>query len=143
VRARLEAYLHEHIPLSRAMEIAVVAASAEELVVRCPLGPNINHRGSAFGGSIASLSTLAGWGWVWVLLRADERPVTIVVSRAEIDYLKPGLGDFEARLVVPDSAEFVRVFERKGRARIALEAAVSEGGVEIARFRGEFVAKAG
>lgn len=126
------------------MEISVLAASAEELVVRCPLGPNINHRGSAFGGSIASLATLAGWGWVWVLLRADERPVTIVVSRAEIDYLKPGLGEFEARLVVPVSTEeFVRAFARKGRARISLEAVVTEGGVEIARFRGEFVAKAG
>ena len=55
----LEAYLHDRIPLSRAMAIAVVEAGPERVRLAAPLAPNINHRDTVFGGSAASLAMAA------------------------------------------------------------------------------------
>ena len=56
--AALAAFLHEKIPLSAAMDVSVVSASASEVVLEAPLDPNINVHGTMFGGSV---STLACW----------------------------------------------------------------------------------
>jgi hypothetical protein len=40
----IKTYLYEHIPLSKAMEVDVVDASVDKVVLRAPLAPNINHR---------------------------------------------------------------------------------------------------
>ncbi len=55
--SELQTYLHTHIPLSKAMEVEVVQATPDIIELRAPLAPNINHRGTAFGGSISTLAT--------------------------------------------------------------------------------------
>jgi len=47
--AELESYLHEHIPLSKAMAVSVAEASVDSVTVSAPLEPNINHRATVFG----------------------------------------------------------------------------------------------
>jgi len=42
--AELEQYLHEHIPLSKAMAVFVVSVAQDAVVLGAPLAPNINHR---------------------------------------------------------------------------------------------------
>ena len=62
--AQLQAYILEHIPLARAMALRVARHDGAELELTAPLAANINDKGFAFGGSMASLMTLAGWGLV-------------------------------------------------------------------------------
>jgi hypothetical protein len=57
--AELERYLHEHIPLTRAMALGVVAITADAVILQAPLQPNINHRATVFGGSAGRLVTVA------------------------------------------------------------------------------------
>ena len=66
----LARYLHEHMPLTRALGVSVLAAGQQGVNLAAPLAANINHQSTAFGGSLASLAILAGWSWVWVHLRA-------------------------------------------------------------------------
>src|SRR5690606_33240492 len=56
-----EAFLHAKIPLARAMGVRVERCDSEGLVLTAPLEPNHNHLGTAFGGSLAALATLAGY----------------------------------------------------------------------------------
>lgn len=58
----LRTYLHDHIPLSRAMAVEVVEASANHVLLEAPLAPNINMHGTMFGGSSATLALLAPRG---------------------------------------------------------------------------------
>ncbi len=146
MKAALHAYLAEAIPLYRAMEATVADADTGSVALVAPLAPNTNHQSTAFGGSVASLATLACWGWLWVLLRDAGIDARLVVARSEIDYLKPVLTALNARCNAPASAT-TRVFldglARKGRARIELEAVVTDdAGVVCARFTGRFVASA-
>ena len=146
MNAALHAYLSDAIPLYRAMDARVAAAGADAVVLMAPLAANTNHQSTAFGGSVASLATLACWGWLWVLLRDAGVDARLVVARSEIDYLKPLTTDLVARCVAPDAdatRALLDALARKGRGRIALAAAVEdESGMVCARYTGVFVATA-
>ncbi|MDE2272743.1 MAG: YiiD C-terminal domain-containing protein, partial [Gammaproteobacteria bacterium] len=53
---RLEAYLHAHIALVRHMQVRVGTCNAHGLTLNAPLAANLNHEGTAFGGSLDSLA---------------------------------------------------------------------------------------
>lgn len=141
----LQAYLEHAIPLVGAMRCTVASASADEVVITAPLAPNVNHQGTAFGGSIAALATLACWGWLWGHIGVKSDYVKLVVARSEIDYVAPLSTHLVARCRAPDEAArsaFDRAFSAKGRARIALSASVEDDvGKVCARFRGAFAAR--
>jgi len=61
--SELQTYLHQHIPLSQAMQFTVVEASLQQVVLTAPLAPNINHRETVFGGSASAVAVFF-WGVV-------------------------------------------------------------------------------
>ena len=139
----VEAYLLEHIPLSKAMSVSVKSLDKDRVILTAPLTPNINHRGTAFGGSISTLATLAAWTFVHVKLRSQSLDCRIVIQSHQIDYLKPIAGDFEAHCFAPvqkDWARFCRMIDKRGKGRIPLCAEVYGDAGVSAQFRGEFVA---
>lgn len=135
-------YLHEHIPLSRAMEVSVIGASADEVVIDAPLEPNINVHGTMFGGSAAVLGLLAAWSVLHLRLEAEGIANQLVIHRTEMEYLKPISGKTRAvaRLDGADWAGFVHTLERRGKARLKVAAELWFGGAIAARLIGEFVA---
>jgi thioesterase domain-containing protein len=140
--AALETTLHREIPLTRAMGVTVVRFDAGGLTLAAPLAANLNHKRTAFGGSLAALATLAGWGLLQLLLR-DHAPTTVVIRDSTVRYLHPVTQDIEATCPPPAAPElerFLRMFERRGMARIELVATIPAGGEEAVQFRGGYVA---
>ena len=134
------------IPLARAMHLRVVEWDGDRLRMAAPLMPNINDKGCAFGGSLASLMTLAGWGLIVLKLRALDRPCDIYVQDSTIRYLAPVWADFsaEARLADGESWEaFLRSLAESGRSRLRVVCRVplAEGG-DAVMFEARFVALA-
>jgi len=74
----LELLLHAEIPLSQAMQVRVLRFDRNGLVLGAALAPNLNHKKTAFGGSLNSLATLACWGLVQ-LLRPEEPKTAMAV----------------------------------------------------------------
>jgi len=143
IESELEAFLHEHIPLTRAMAVQVVSIAHDQLILGAPLAPNINHHGTAFGGSGATLATLAAWALLHVRLLAAGLPSDEVIQSSTMDYLAPIEGDFTAQARFDDSAEwdgFIAMLTRKGRARIGMTAELMAGERIAARFHGRFAA---
>ena len=139
---RLEDYMRAHIPLVTQMQVQVAACDDMGITLTAPLAPNINHERSAFGGSLASLMTLACWGYLW--LRLEEGPgLHIVVNEAELKYLKPVTGELLARCAAPAAdvlSGFLTTLKRRGKARIELKAEVRQGQDLAALYIGSFVA---
>ena len=54
----LQRRIDREIVLAKPMGIIVEAADERALVLRAPLAPNANHKGTAFGGSLYSLAVL-------------------------------------------------------------------------------------
>lgn len=145
MEAVLESYLYDNIPLSRAMGIRVLIASPARILLECPLEPNINHHGTAFGGSIVACSTLAGWCWLHVFMQEREIPSRLVISESKMEYIMPISGGFTAELRPPSLdtiLNFTQTFSRRGSARIELEVDILSGGEIAAQFKGTYVALA-
>jgi thioesterase domain-containing protein len=139
----LETYLHDHIPLSAAMGVSVRSADLDSIVLDAPLGPNINHRDTVFGGSASALAILAAWSLVHVRLRDAGVPCRLVIQRNRVEYTAAMLGDFSAvaRLADPSAWErFAAMLNRRGMARIDVVCELTSGERSGGRFEGTFVA---
>lgn len=139
----LQAYLHQHIPLSGAMAVSVLEASLDRVVLSAPLAPNINHRETVFGGSASAVAILAAWSMLHLRLSAHGLGSRLVIQRNTMDYELPIDGTFTAVAEAPTEQawrSFVRVFERKGLGRIAQTSVLTYHGQPAARLTGEFVA---
>lgn len=139
----LAEYIHEHIPLSKAMGVSVVSFEDDALTLQAPLGPNINHRQSVFGGSASALAILAGWALLHVRLCAEGLANRLVIQRNIMEYQRPIIGPFTARAMLehPDRwKHFTAMLERKGKGRVTVSAVLEHTDQVVGRFTGEFVA---
>ena len=140
----VERYLHDHIPITQAMAITVVRADTGGVELAAPLGANINHRSTVFGGSAISVAILAGWTLVhlWTLELDRLGRYRVVISRTAMDYLAPIQGDFSASCTPPADTfdRFTRALERRRRGAVDLTARVTADGLDAASFSGSYVA---
>ena len=139
----LQDYLHQHIPLSRAMAVSVAEASLQRVVLSAPLAPNINHRETVFGGSASAVAILAAWSMLHLKLSAQNLGSRLVIQRNTMDYGLPIDATFTAVAEAPTEQAwraFVRMFERKGLGRIEQASALVYQGQTAGRLTGDFVA---
>lgn len=139
----MESYLHEHIPITAHFGVEVTAFGDGSIRLRAPLAANINHRDTAFGGSLSSLGILAGWGLIHFALQQRGLPSRIVIQSSRMDFLAPGDADFEATAALPDAVgweRFCTMLEKKGRARLTLPSVVTIGSTMVASHEGVYVA---
>lgn len=143
IRSLQDAVLAE-IPLARAMQLRLRDYDGERLTIAAPLAPNINDKGCAFGGSLVSLLTLAGWGLIVLKLRALRRDCDVYVQDSMVRYLAPVWEDFtaQARLADGESWEaFASALAARGRARLAVDCRVTlADGNDACTLQARFVA---
>ena len=138
---QIEELFYSKIPITRALGVRVEEYDGRRLVLTAPLRENVNHLGTAFGGSLNALAVLSGYGLLWLELRDAE--CHIVIRDSSIHYDRPVRGDIRAVCVRPDEETveaFKSQFRQRGKARIVLDATVEDGGTVAVRFRGTFVA---
>lgn len=139
----IQDYLHEHIPLSKAMEVSVLKADASGVVLSAPLEPNINHRETVFGGSASSLAILAAWSVVHFGLQREGLSCRVVIQRNTMSYDMPIAGRFTAQCNVPAPEiwqRFLTMLRRKKIGRIELVSALAYEGKAAGTMEGVFVA---
>lgn len=143
--AWIDDYLHEHIPVTRHMGVSVTGYDGASVRLAAPLAANLNHRRTAFGGSISTLGILAGWTLLHLHF-SDRAPAAVprlVIQRSETDFDAAVTSDFEALCRQPDTGRWERfnaLFERRGRARITLVAEIIADGRCLGRHSGDYVA---
>ena len=136
-----ERFLHEKIPITRAMGVRVESFDEEQFVVVAPIEKNHNHLHTAFGGSLSAMATLAGYGFLWLELRDPEAHV--VIKESAIRFRRPVRGDIRAICRKPEDSAlsaFKSEFARKGKARIVLNVEIVENETAAVEFEGTFVA---
>jgi thioesterase domain-containing protein len=139
----LEQFLHQQIPLSRAMQVSAIDVTADSVQLSAPLAPNLNHRATVFGGSASAVAILAAWSLLHVRLRVPFPSVSIVIQRQSMSYNRPILGTFAARASLAQPAEwprFLRLLTRRGKARITVASTLDYAGEQVGSFSGDFVA---
>lgn len=121
----------------------MVEADAQQAVLAAPLGPNINHRDTVFGGSASAVAILAVWSMLHLRLSAEGLGSRLVIQRNTMDYLAPMAGPFTAVAQAPAPQAwqvFTRMLQRKGLGRIVQSSTLHYQGEPAGRLEGEFVA---
>lgn len=135
------AYIHAVIPIIGAMGIRVVEAGSGHGTVELPAGPNGNHFGVLYAGSLFTAAEVLG-GLIpqatWDLQSGDLAGFVPLVKSSEINYLRPGLGDVRARATLaPEDIERVpREALAHGKCDFVLEAEIVDAnGTVVATTR--------
>lgn len=141
----LEQFLHEYIPLSKAMGVQVRRSNAEHVVLAAPLVPNRNHQSTVFGGSASAVAILAAWSLLYLRLKQAGLQVRLVIRQNTMKYERPISGRFIASSAASDLPawdKFQDMLKRKHRARISIKVRIRCHGEDVGEMDGEFVALA-
>src|SRR5580692_12292360 len=140
-------YLQNRIvgEFSLAKHIGIIVESADDaaVVLRAPLGPNANYKGTAFGGSLYSLAVLTGWAWVTRYLAARGVPADAVIQESSTRFLAPVKGELKASAAAPSAVQidkFRKMLQRAGRGRIRVRVEIHYDEVLATLFEGVFAA---
>ena len=130
------------MPAVRAMQIQLDGYADGVLRITAPLAANVNDKGNAFGGSLASVMTLAGWALVSLRLALAGHDAEVYVADSSIRYRSPVYADLDASACAAPAQDwdgFLALFDKRGRARISICAQIDGGAAEL---EGRFVALA-
>ena len=140
----LQSLWHKTIPLSKAMELQISYYDGKKLMTYCDADFNQNLHHTMFAGSIYTLATLTGWGWVYLALQAQQKIQgkllgDIVLAEANIKYHAPIKGLAYGQVVQRDvSGQFDSLLQGK-KVRINLVAHVYCGEKIAATFNASYV----
>jgi len=132
------------IPLLKAMQLSFTGFDDLALTMEAPLAPNINNKGTAFGGSIASICLFGGWAVATLAFRDNDIHNTeIVVYKNEMTFERPAMGLLQvcARM---QAAEFETCLARlqsgdKKRIRFDVEVDLFHDDQRCATMSGQYV----
>jgi thioesterase domain-containing protein len=139
----LREYLNEKIPITRAMGVTVLEATADRVELEAPLPPNVNHSGTVFGGSAASVAVLSAWSLLHLLLRREGIAANIVVHKCSMTYERPIVDTFASTSETVGPAEwgdFLDALKRRMRAKMRLRSVLRCNGEKVGEMVGDFVA---
>lgn len=127
VSEKLKQFFSDHLPISQFMGLEIESYDGDTLILTAPLEPNINDKQTAFGGSLYNAAVMACWGMVYLKTQEKNIACNQVVTEGNMKYIAPVYSRIRAICHAPDEEElasFFDHFERKGKARISLEAAI-------------------
>ncbi|WP_045728753.1 YiiD C-terminal domain-containing protein [Xanthomonas sp. GPE 39] len=134
----------EAMPPAAALQVTLQGYAERRLHMSAPLAANINDKGNAFGGSLGSVMTLAGWALVNCELHQARLHGDVYVADTQVRYLAPLYADLHTQAAAEEGADwdvFVDTFRQRGRARIGIQAQVGAlGAAASATLSGRFVA---
>lgn len=136
-------WLRGQIPLINHMGLAEPAYDGASLTLSAALAPNVNDKGTGFGGSLATLATLCGWAMVTLYLRQQGRDCDVMIRDSQLRYLAPVTGDFSAITHLPEQREldtFMTYMDSKGRGRLNLDVEIRQGDKVAMTLSGAYVA---
>lgn len=125
---------YQSMPPVAAMGLTIASYDGHRLRLHAPLARHVNDKGCAFGGSMASMMTLASWGLTTLQVEAAGLSADVYVADSQVRYLAPLFGDLDAQAeIAPESdwQAFIATLRARGRARAHLIARVPlpQGGI--------------
>ncbi len=141
----LQNKLYNDIPLTKIMEIKIQNYTNQELITTASLGININDKGTAFGGSLSTITIISGWSLSWLIskeLGFDSN--NIVIIKNETSFRRPVTKDIVCITKKPSKEEIEIVKQKlqiKKSASLKIQSQIIEDGEICVDFEGYYVIK--
>lgn len=125
---------YRSMPPVAALGLSIAGYDGQRLRLAAPLALHVNDKACAFGGSLGSLLTLAGWGLLQLRLEAAGVDADIFVADSRLRFRAPLYADLAAEADLADPLDwdrFLRALRGRGRGRIRVRGVVPlpDGGV--------------
>lgn len=137
--------LFDAMPPVAGMRIRAKSFDGTTLRLHAPLSANVNDKECAFGGSLASVMTLGGWGWLMLKLREADLEAEVYVADSNIRYLAPLYDDLHGSAHLADDQDWpsvLRCLVERRRARVTMQAEVrNDQGTPVATLEARFALK--
>ena len=141
----LQNKLYNEIPLTKVMKIKIQNYNENELITTAPLKININDKGTAFGGSLSTITIISGWSLSWLIskeLGFDSN--NIVIIKNETSFRRPVTKDIVCITKKPSKEEIEIVKQKlqiKKSASLKIQSQIIEDGEICVDFEGYYVIK--
>jgi len=135
---KLQAIWHDTIPMSKAMNMEISYYDEVKLFTHCDADFNQNLHHTMFAGSIYTLATLTGWGWVYLQLKQNNLNGNIVLADANIRYHSPIKGVAHACVEKRNTVGDLTTLQQGNKVRVKLSAQVYCGDKVAASFTGTY-----
>lgn len=130
------------MPPVAAMQVRARGLDGDVLRLHAPLAANVNDKACAFGGSLAGVMTLAGWGLLTLRLAQAGEQAEVYVADSHVRYLKPLYGDLDTGARLAEGTDWdalLATFRERGRARATVQAWVqAPDGAVVAELSARF-----
>jgi thioesterase domain-containing protein len=141
---QLQSTWHQTIPMSQAMNIEVCFYDRNTLVTTCDPVFNKNLHNTMFAGSIYTLATLTGWGWVYMQLKHYQLDGDIVLADGHIRYHQPVKGPAYAStktmdVDTKDKKDNMQLLTTGKKPRFKVQVSIACGDKIAATFNGLYV----
>lgn len=141
----LQKKLHNEIPLTKLMNINIKEYNEKELITTALLNININDKGTAFGGSLSTMTIISSWSLCWLISKElGFNSKNIVVIKNENSYKKPVTKDIVCYTQKPSQQEIATLKEKlqtKKSASIKINSIIIENNETCVEFQGYYVIK--
>lgn len=142
----LEEKLHSQIPMTRLMKLSVKSLDETKLVTKAPLQININDKGTAFGGSLSTMTIISAWSLCYLIAKElNIEEANIVIFNNETKFLRPVTKDILCHTFRPSQEEIEELkakIAQKGSGSIKLYSHIIEDEKVCVDFEGTYVIKA-
>ena len=136
----LQNKLHNEIPLTKMMELKIQDYNEKELITTAPLNININDKGTAFGGSLSTMTIISAWSLCWLISKElGFNSNNIVIIKNETSFRKPVSKDIVCRTKKPSNEEIEILKDKlliKKSASIKIESQIIENNEICVDFLG-------
>lgn len=144
-REQIVQILQEQITLYKHLGLTPVRIDEQEARFQVSLAANLNHKNTAFGGSIYATAVMTAYSLVLAILKNNNVATeNIVIAKGEIKYFRPIAEDFETVCVLPKNmkaSELISELQSHRKLRQELTVQVLAGGEICAELKGLFVVK--
>ena len=141
----LEEKLHSQIPMTKLMQLHIKSMNNEKLITTAPLDININDKGTAFGGSLSTMTIISAWSVC--LLQTEhlgyESSMIAIIKNSQ-SFKAPVTKDLVCHTYLPNDKELKnleRKLKEKGSASIKIKAEIIEDEKVCVDFEGIYVIK--
>ena len=135
----LQALWRHQIPISDKMGIRITQYTGYRFEASALFNANLNPCESMFSGSIFTMATLAGWGFVWMLLKERKLAADIVLADSHIRFSSPLTERPRAVASVEELRGDLDRLASGRKGRVAVDVSVYSGDLPAATFTGTYI----
>jgi thioesterase domain-containing protein len=105
----LQSFLHQEIPITKDMGLALTRYTDENILIKAPLLNNINDKGSVFGGSSSALMIISGWSLIKLQCDKFQIEADIVIHKNETSWQKAMYDDLFVQAKFKSDYDFNKI----------------------------------